>query len=158
MGFFPDKDGETHINVYSKGKTWLGRQLSNFAHTPFKIEPYGTFQSVEGFWYWLATGRNHHYLQDLYGWEAKREGRWLKKEYGEERVEGFESFIKSALRCKIEQHEDIRQALSLSELPLAHYYVVKDKQTGVETPKYLPQYNWIVEELEQIRREVKDVY
>ena len=27
------EDGYNHINVYSKGKTELGRWLSNFAHT-----------------------------------------------------------------------------------------------------------------------------
>lgn len=28
----PEEDGITHINIYSKGSTELGRLLSNFAH------------------------------------------------------------------------------------------------------------------------------
>lgn len=30
MTYHPDTDGITHINVYSKGRTELGRRLSNF--------------------------------------------------------------------------------------------------------------------------------
>lgn len=33
----PLEDGITHINVYSKGATELGRLLTNFAHTPLHI-------------------------------------------------------------------------------------------------------------------------
>lgn len=36
MNFKPEMDGIDHINVYSKGKTELGKLLSNFARTPFE--------------------------------------------------------------------------------------------------------------------------
>lgn len=39
--YTPDNDGITHINLYSKSRTVLGRQLSNFAHSPFKHPKYG---------------------------------------------------------------------------------------------------------------------
>lgn len=32
----PDEDGRTHINIYSKGGTELGRLLSNFAQMKLK--------------------------------------------------------------------------------------------------------------------------
>lgn len=32
----PEEDGITHINIYSKGKTDLGRMLSNFAKFPIE--------------------------------------------------------------------------------------------------------------------------
>lgn len=66
-------DGITHINVYSKGKTELGRLLSNFSHTPF----YGNdilFNSVEGWWQWFTTGKEYDYLKYLYGFKAKKRG------------------------------------------------------------------------------------
>jgi len=53
-------DGVTHINIYSKGKTKLGRLLTNFAHTPFTHAEYGQFASVEGFWYWIRDGKDSH--------------------------------------------------------------------------------------------------
>jgi len=34
----PEEDGITHINIYSKGKTDLGRMLSNFAKLPFILK------------------------------------------------------------------------------------------------------------------------
>ena len=49
----PQNDGITHINVYSKGKTTLGRWLTNFAHTPIDTID-GHFESIEGYWYWLG--------------------------------------------------------------------------------------------------------
>ena len=55
----PDNDGIDHINTYSKGKTELGKLLTNFAHTPFVHPKYGEFQSVEGFWYFKKTGYSH---------------------------------------------------------------------------------------------------
>lgn len=48
----PELDGIDHINVYSQGKTKLGRLLSNFANTPFEIPGLGRFQSVESYWYY----------------------------------------------------------------------------------------------------------
>lgn len=40
-------DGIDHINIYSKGKTTLGRMLSNFACTPFTHPEDGKFASIE---------------------------------------------------------------------------------------------------------------
>ena len=48
----PENDGIDHINVYSKGKTVLGRALSNFSYSRIRIPFLGTFLSVEAFWYW----------------------------------------------------------------------------------------------------------
>ena len=42
----PKLDGIEHINIYSKGKTELGRLLTNFAQTPFIHPEYGRFESV----------------------------------------------------------------------------------------------------------------
>lgn len=52
----PDEDGVTHINIYSKGKTELGRWLTNFSYSPFNHPEYGKFLSMEGFWCWVSTG------------------------------------------------------------------------------------------------------
>lgn len=54
----PKMDGVTHINIYSKGKTQLGRVASNFAYFPFEIPNDGRFSSVEGYWHWLGLEEN----------------------------------------------------------------------------------------------------
>ncbi len=76
MTFISEEDGITHINIYSKGKTELGRLMSNFALSPFSVPQHGEFKSIEGYWYWLSTGDES--LRDLYGYEAKKAGRKLR--------------------------------------------------------------------------------
>lgn len=52
--FNPDEDGVTHINIYSKGKTELGRMLSNFTSFPIELDGQ-RFNSIEGVWFYFAT-------------------------------------------------------------------------------------------------------
>ena len=140
------EDGVTHINVYSRAKTLLGKQLSNFANTPFECED-GKFQSVEGYWYWLGCKDDR--LRKVWGFPAKRLGRdigapdWMD---GEE----FKNKIRRALRAKISQHEEIQKMMVQTELPFTHYYDYKGKIIQV------PQADWILEELELIRQELKN--
>ena len=69
-----EEDGITHVNIYSQGKTKLGKWLSNFSHTPIDTED-GHFESIEGYWYWLVTDNiNKDILRGLYGYEAKKPG------------------------------------------------------------------------------------
>lgn len=151
--WLPKEDGVTHINVYSKGQTKLGRDLSNFAKTPFNFPPYGTFMSVEGFWYWLSTGQQYEELKEVYGWNAKQAGRELKTRHGAVAVSDFEETIKEALRCKLRQNKEIRLALKQSVLPLVHYYWYGERDYASVT--LVPQYDWIVEEFERCRKLLK---
>lgn len=139
------QDGIDHINIYSKGATKLGRLLTNFAHTPFKYLG-EEFQSVEGFWYWYLTDKKHNHLKSLHGFAAKSEG----KKYRNDKNDVFltvddKNIILEAIRCKLRQNIEIVELLKNSTLPLTHYYKFGD--TIVE----LPQYQWIVDELERIR-------
>lgn len=141
----PEDDGITHINVWSKAKTELGRLLSNFANTPFDHPKYGYFASVEAFWYWLSAGKQNNQIRSLYGYQAKKVGRLLRDEIKEkgqwENLPNFEAEIKKAILCKIEQNPKLAEALKNSILPLTHYYVWGDP------PNYrltIPtEYNWI---------------
>jgi hypothetical protein len=140
MIYYPEKDGVDHINVYSKGKTELGRLLTNFADTPFKHPVYGWFRTVEGFWYWLKTGGMHEELRDVLGWEAKM----LGKKWPAVEVEYFDQKIKTAIRSKLIHHPEILRMLLDNKLPLAHYYVMQGriKQAG---------YEWINEYYMEVR-------
>lgn len=143
-------DGKTHINVYSKGATWLGRKLSNFAHTPFEHPEDGRFESVEGYWYWL--GCKDERLRDAVGFEAKALGRELGAPDWIDTKE-FRRKIKMALRAKIEQHGKIRAELACSSLPLKHYY----RDTGGK-PIPVTKADWILKELDDIRVDLAKQY
>lgn len=115
----PEDDGKTHINIYSKGKTRLGRDLSNFAHTPFTHKEHGAFASVEGYWYWLT--RQDERLRHAHGFEAKQLGQSLP-EVKRWHSEKFQSLIVEALEAKLAKHPAISSELSKTSLPLTHYY------------------------------------
>lgn len=125
----PKHDGISHINIYSKGATELGRLLSNFAHTPVALPDHGYFASIEGYWYWLQTGQHHAELRKLHGFRAKQVGRQLRGPVVPGTLPSFEfeERIKIALRCKIEQHPRIQTLLKESKLPFLHYYVTNGR-------------------------------
>ena len=142
----PTDDGTTHINIYSKGKTELGRLLSNFAHTPFEYGSYGSFASVEGFWYYYLTGLKHEHLRHLHGFKAKEAGKALRDD--REDVGGLsdenKEVLLEAIRCKLRQHARIRKLMRENTLPYEHYYCYGSKVIE------LPQYQWIVDEFTRI--------
>lgn len=140
MSYDPEDDGVTHINVYSKAKTDLGKFLSNFAHTPVNT-PDGPFESLEGYWYWLKTYDDT--LRELYGFKAKEYGRKLPVA----NVTIDKNKFKKALVQKVEDNKEWLKNdyhWNRLELPLTHYYVYSGtaKQAGSE---------WVIEILEQLR-------
>lgn len=118
----PKEDGITHINVYSKGETELGRLMSNFANTPIHLKEDGEFASIEAYWYWLsAPEATRDELRPLYGYMAKKKGRELR---GQDWVEtaDFQEKIQQAIWNKIKRHKRLRELLRESSLPFVHYY------------------------------------
>lgn len=117
MIYRPQNDGITHVNVYSKGRTKLGRLLSNFADTPFRIPFWGEFQCVEGFWYWVMT--KDEGLRYTNGFESKQLGKKLKliREHPTKRE------LRIAYRAKLLYNPKVLKLLIENKLPLVHYYV-----------------------------------
>lgn len=147
MSYSPAGDGITHINVYSAGKTELGRLLSNFARTPFYCDD-GWFASVEAYWYWLGSKNDD--LRGLHGLAAKQKGRecggkdWTS-------TPDFQHAIIRAIEYKIETYpEMIKEPMKESTLPFTHYYVFDGKV------KKVPKSAWIMRELERMRGSLKD--
>lgn len=147
--YIPLNDGVDHINIYSGGRTTLGRALTNFAKIGFDHPLYGRFASVEAFWYWLGTGKRHDHLRELYGWKAKHEGRKLEKI----EVDDHLYQVREAIRLKIAQYPALQQALKESTLPFAHYYFYGD----VTNPKVVPadKIPWLTDLYTQIRKELQ---
>lgn len=138
-----EEDGVTHLNVYSKARTKLGRFLSNFAHAPVDLED-GRFESLEGYWYWLNTEQDN--LRNLYGYEAKRLGKMYgRREYAPRRDE-FQARFKAALTAKLTQYPGAWKELKECKLPLTHYYVFGGtvKEAG---------HLWVIEHIDSLRKE-----
>jgi hypothetical protein len=140
----PLQDGEDHINVWTKGKTRLGRLLTNPADLPVTHPKYGMFRTMEGLWFYLKTGMIHEDLRAMNGFEARRVGMTFKTVW----FQDFMDEIKIGIRCKIEQHAELRELMEESILPFEHYYVYPVRTVTPKSAKALCQM------LEDIRSEM----
>lgn len=138
-------DGVDHINIYSKGKTELGRMLSNFYHAPFEMPELGVFNTIEGLWYYQLKPVED--FKVLNGFECKSLGKRLK--LSNDRLNGedltkFKYNIRKAMWIKANTYENIRIALMSCKLPLEHYYNYGGK-------KAYAGYEWILDSWDKIR-------
>jgi hypothetical protein len=149
----PKQDGITHINVYSKGATPLGKFLSNFAPIPVVTEEDGEFLSVEGYWYWLLCDPkpSRDQLRKLYGFQAKNVGRMLStnKNWPTDGNVEFQNKILYAIKYKI-LNSAFLEEFKNSTLPFAHYYVFAGKVVDTDRGK------WMLEFLESFRTLLRD--
>ena len=130
----------------------MGRWLSNFTRSPFIHPEYGLFESMEGFWYWAATGMTHHVLKSVWGFKAKQVG----KEFPRIKNKDFRSMIKSALRCKLTQHPNELKMFLGNKLSLEHYYYygnIQDFRVKVIVP---PSSKMLIDILDELKNELKE--
>lgn len=147
MKWIPTMDGVDHINIYSKGKTEVGRFLTNFFVLEFDLGEEGKFKSIEGYWYWLSTKDER--LRRMNGWDAKKLGKALPRyKMGEEY---FRKKIAKACWTKLHTAGKYHTLFRDSTLPFAHYYVYGDaaKDAG---------YKWLVEMWEAFRTYIQQNY
>ena len=145
MPIDPRMDGVTHVNVYSKGATSIGRFLSNFAHAPFSLPEHGTFASLEGYWYWLSVEDDR--LRHLYGYQAKKLGQDIRRRHSGGQRGDFKDLILEAIRAKLRAHRDRWPELAATgDLPLLHYYVFNGKVKDVTAGN-----QWQLDEIARIR-------
>jgi hypothetical protein len=140
------EDGKTHINIYSKGKTELGRFLSNFAYCQV-ITPDGLFSSIEGYWYWLSTG--HEHLRKLHGYSAKKFGKSLPRQKTD--IVKFWRAIETACWNKIHSQPYQLGLFKQSTLPFAHYYEYSGHRKDAG-------HDWLVNMWEVFRTHIKNNY
>ena len=148
----PIEDGITHLNVYSKGKTALGRFLSNFTLFPQDL-PEGRFNSIEGYWYYLQApdSPQREKLQTLHGFEAKKWGRSLislVKDLQTHHNVNFQTKILMAIKDKI-LSGPLLDEFKMSSLPFAHYYVMSGKVITTTNS------NFILDFLTKLRKELQ---
>lgn len=157
--YTPDKDGINHVNVYSKARTNAGRMLTNFSHSPFTHPLFGKFESVEGFWFWLASGKQYNKLRDLHGFKANQLGRIVCKNTELlMQEEEFKSHIKEAIKSKLRFNPEILKLLiETGELPLTHYYYdYNEIDLSKAKVKYLKKHEWQMDILMDLRKTTID--
>ena len=148
LKYDPNQDGITHLNIYSKGATEIGRFLSNFAKSEI-ITPDGNFLSVEGYWHWLgiANTPQKDVLRYAYGYKAKQVGTQLKNTFGQRFDNDFENKIINAITYKLDRNKKLLIAnKNLLKLPIVHYYTFPDKQTGkLVVVDMTEKYKWMID-------------
>lgn len=117
-----DIDGIHHINIYSKGKTEVGRWLTNFAYYPIQTENVW-FNSIEGYWYWLTTLNDN--LREQHGFSAKKLGKESDK-IQELSDKVFKDKICKAIDLKLKTNP--KWITEKANLPLKHYYDYGEKE------------------------------
>ena len=157
--FDPNLDGINHINVYSRGKTEIGRFLSNMAHTPFEYQRFESqrfdLKNVESFWYyakleWTCDPRLENIFEKN-AFEAKKLGKLIEKDHEREfehivwDEQEFRRSILDCIRVKIESYPEMKDSILENDLPLNHYYV--NQSGGVVR---LPKYNWLITGIENL--------
>lgn len=145
----PNLDGISHINIYSQGKTQLGKMLSNFFHYKIMTKD-GAFNSVEGYWYWLGIEncQEKEILRNLYGYNAKKTGNELKKKFKSRLDEDFEKKILNAIWYKVKRNTHLFKP-EISKLPFEHYYNFGDKIVDVKD-----KYIWMIDGIDKMRNYV----
>ena len=163
--YLPSDDGITHINTYSRGKTELGRWLSNFAHEPI-LTPVGNFNTLEGLYHYLkitlscrAANVSIHpivredveKLRYADGHRAKTLGRDIKvlvRRMGvrtiEEPTSEFNRLFTEAMEIKLRANpKRLAELMDCLDdgMPLLHYYVTGKKVM------YKPHFNWLGERI-----------
>ena len=145
----PEEDGITHINIYSKGKTDLGRMLSNFAKFPIETVD-GKFMSVEGYWYWLSIEacKEREQLRNCYGFWAKKTGEEILKAKSKAFDSDFESKILQAIWYKFKRQSELILP-QYRDLPFEHYYNYGGKIVDVKG-----KYQWMIDGISKMREEL----
>lgn len=144
----PNLDGKTHINVYSGSRTDLGRMLSNFYRERILTKD-GIFMSVEAYWFWLGISpdcKERDSLRELSGYDAKKQGTYLRTVYPGEPIEDFEDRIIRAIWFKVKNHVDLFLP-EYKDLPLKHYYVYGNNTVKDVYGKYW----WMMEAEEKMK-------
>lgn len=145
MNFDPKEEGITHINIYSKAQSPLGRYLSNFDRCHINTA-LGEFASIEGLIYYMGSFDER--MRDVSGLNAKSIGEVVDRKIRlPEDV--FKRIIVEAMWNKVHANDHLKSLLKDCTLPLTHYYVYGNKIVHV------PKWDWQVDEWNNIRKQLR---
>lgn len=119
LEFSPSEDGISHINVYTRGATVLGRGLSNLSDCNIEHPYFGHFRTLEGLWYYMKTGFKDDTFRIVKGLSAREQG----KKMPSAQYPLFNKMFKLGMLEKLDRNQNLQHELINNDLPLAHYYV-----------------------------------
>lgn len=113
-----EDDGITHINVYSRGVTTLGRGLSNLSECNIEHPYFGHFRTLEGLWFYMKTSFCEDQFRIIKGVAARELGKKIPSSI----YPLFNKMFKLGMLEKLDRNPQLQNQLLENELPLAHYY------------------------------------
>lgn len=170
----PNSDGVDHINVYSKGRTELGRMLTNFHRHPFQFEGI-EFASLEAWWYYELLREAGVYIRlnnnelstelalqlttlpTTWGISAKTLGTRLTAGFIGARSAPSQQFRERyalAAAARLQSDTRLLRLLRDSNLPLMHYYWFgrSDKLKVIRDTKH----QWVLDIWVDFRKQLQD--
>lgn len=158
----PLDDGITHVNIYTKGKTNLGKMLSNFHQCDIIIDGI-KYRTVEHYWQWakaiyvndLATATS--ILKMRSAASVKKAGSDLNTKHGILSIyvksEVFRELIRKAITLKVHSNASLKKLLTYNIRPFTHYYVYNN--TAIEQDTH---YGWMLNHIERLQLSLQREY
>lgn len=146
MNYDPKEEGITHINIYSKAQSPLGRYMSNFDRCHIEIS-IGQFASIEGLIYYLGSFDER--LRTVSGANAKAAGKLFDRQIRLPQ-DVFRRFIVEAMEHKVDANNHLKSLLKTCNLPFTHYYVYGTKKVEVKG------WDWQIDEWNRIRKQLQE--
>ncbi len=151
-------DGVKFINIYSKGKTNLGQQLTNLHEFEFRFDNI-TFNSVEQAWHFYKFAGQPEIANKILAisnpFECLKFAKANKTDGSTETALsfGFKLLMEDVIRTRIECDENLTNMLRNSWLPFEHYYAY-----GTKVHDQRDKYEWLIQIFEKIRNELQFKY
>lgn len=154
------EDGVTHINIYNRGETNIGRALHHYEELPFEHSEYGPFKTVEGFWHWIKSVSQDDIFRSV---AATKLSALARSHQMHEYVENFRVTIMDANWQKVCAYPDLAHDLKHSKLPFEQYYYWVNpnpvaRQARPTDPQRIrpPTSTWVPPGFEEIRKALKE--
>lgn len=144
-------DGIDHINIWDGAETELGEILSHGYQLRFHHSMFGSFYSIETFWYYIQSKERDDQIRSL-------AGRILKNFANDKSktticfISNFRAIIADTQWQRISSMQPLVDELIKTDLPFDCYYI--NAQSGVKTRPIM--YRWICAGMEEIRKALKE--
>jgi hypothetical protein len=146
-----ENDSIDHINVYTRGRTRLGRAMSNLSDCNIDHPRHGLFRTLEGLWYYLKTGSNDDWYRLMSGYDCRKRGKTGTTVWNT----NFHRDFKIGMVLKILSNPLLMEELKESTLPFTHYYFFG--KTPDKLKLMVPKgHEWQMEFWESMRRQLKE--
>ena len=148
-------DGIDHINIYSKGKTILGKQLSNMYYFSFNYDGLD-FNSVEQAWhYYKFIKINPNIANQIISMNNIYEIKKYAKKYNNETSEyvqsnEFRNLIQKIIETRLHKDSKLCLILRNSVLPFKHYYTFGNENSYKVINESI-KYDWLIEIITNFR-------